>query len=127
MNQHQKWVQEFHEAMGGVVNHKPTMIDHASRLRRVRLIVEEAGEFAVAASKDDMVEMCDALADLLYVTYGSAVELGVDIEPIFAEVQRSNMSKLGGGQDSAGKIMKGPNFTVPDILCELRKQGWHNG
>lgn len=125
MNQHQKWVQEFHEKYNGETAYKPTILSDKAKFRRIRLIISEAAEFAdAAAGGGDMVEMCDALADLLYVTYGTAVEMGVDIEPIFAEVQRSNMTKDGGGQDSGGKILKGPDFSPPDIEGELRKQGY---
>lgn len=124
MNQHQKWVQEFHEKYGGETSYRPKMLDGDAKFRRIRLIVSEAAEFADAAGGGDMVEMCDALADLLYVTYGTAVEMGVDIEPIFAEVQRSNMTKDGGGKDSGGKILKGPDFSPPDIEGELGRQGW---
>ena len=67
--------------------------------------------------------MVDALADILVVTYGAAVEMGVDLEPIFREVHRSNMSK-DGGKDAGGKILKGKGFSPPDILGELRRQGY---
>jgi len=122
MDKVQKGVQEFHEKYGCLTKYKPTMPDAQTRLLRARLIVEEAAEFMAAASNEDMVGMCDALADLLYVTYGTAVVMGVDMEPISDEVQRSNMTKDGGGQDSGGKIMKGPDFEDPDIVGVLRMQ-----
>jgi predicted HAD superfamily Cof-like phosphohydrolase len=99
------------------------MIPPKDRLRRARLIFTEAAEFIEAADKDDFVEMIDALADILVVTYGTAVELGVDLEPIFAEVHRSNMSK-DGGRDAGGKILKGPSYSPPDLRRVLREQGW---
>lgn len=123
MNKVQKGVQEFHEKYGCLAKYEPTVPDAKILLLRARLIVEEAAEFMSAASNENMIEMCDALADLLYVTYGTAVVLGVDMEPISAEVQRSNMTKDGGGQDSGGKIMKGPNFEEPDIAGTIAKQG----
>lgn len=122
MDQFQRSVQAFHSKYGAVINNAPTMIDEASRLRRVSLIIEEAAEFASAARKSDMVGMCDSLCDLLYVTFGTAVELGVDIEPLFMEVQRSNMTKDGGGSDSGGKILKGPNFSPPNLKPILAAQ-----
>jgi predicted HAD superfamily Cof-like phosphohydrolase len=125
VNQHQKWVRDFHVKYGGEYSDKPVMLSDKARFRRARLIIAEAAEFMDAAGKDDMVEMVDALADLLYVTYGTAVEMGVDIEPVFAEVQRSNMTKDGGGQDSGGKILKGPNFSPPDLVSVLKEQGWN--
>lgn len=124
MNNTQRGVQDFHVKYGCLVNYKPTMPDTETRLLRASLIVEEVAEFMVAARNKDMVGMCDALADLLYVTYGTAVVMGVDIENFSEEVQRSNMSKDGGGQDSGGKVMKGPDFFPPDISEILRLQGW---
>lgn len=124
MNEVQKGVREFHERYGCLVKYEPTMPKPEILLLRARLIVEEAAEFMKAASNEDMVEMTDALADLLYVTYGTAVVMGVDMEPISAEVQRSNMTKDGGGHDSGGKIMKGPDFEKPDIKGKLAEQGY---
>ena len=124
MDKVQKGVQEFHKKYGCVVNHKPTMIDAKTALLRARLIVEEAAEFMAAVSNEDMIGMCDAIADLLYVTYGTAVVMGVDMEPISDEVQRSNMTKDGGGQDSGGKVMKGPDFEEPDIEGIVETLGW---
>ncbi len=123
MNNTQKGVQEFHEKYGCLVNYTPTIPDSDVCLLRARLIVEEAAEFMAAASNKDMEGMCDALADLLYVTYGTAVVMGVDMEPISDEVQRSNMTKDGGGKDSGGKIMKGPDFEPPNIVDKLEEQG----
>lgn len=125
MNQHQQMVLDFHKKYGGAYAEKPTMISPEAKLRRIRLIIEEASEFIDAANKSDMVGMCDALTDLLYVTYGSFCELGVDAGPVFAEVQRSNMTKDGGGKDGGGKIMKGPNFSPPNILPVLQSQGYN--
>ena len=119
MNEEQRGVQLFHEKYGCVTKYTPEMPDADLRLLRTRLIVEEAGEFAKAASCSDMVEMVDALCDLLYVVYGAAVAMGVDLEPLFAEVQRSNMTKDGGGHDNGGKVVKGPNFEEPDLATIL--------
>jgi len=124
MHKVQKGVQDFHEKYGCLTKSEPTMPEAQVRLLRASLIVEEAAEFLSAARNADMEGMCDALADLLYVTYGTAVVMGVDMQPISDEVQASNMTKDGGGQDSGGKIMKGPNFRPPDILSKLREQGW---
>jgi len=123
MSPEQKMVQEFHEKYGAPSQSTPTMLTPKASLRRARLIVSEAAEFVEHADKGDLVEMVDALADILVVTYGTAVEMGVDLEPVFREVHRSNMSK-NGGMDAGGKILKGPGFSPPDILAELRKQGY---
>jgi predicted HAD superfamily Cof-like phosphohydrolase len=127
MDKVQKGVYEFHSKYGCALSDKPIIPDHKTLLLRSRLIVEEAGEFMKAASIGDMDGMADALADLLYVTYGTAVVMGLDMEPICDEVQRSNMTKDGGGKDSGGKIMKGPNFEEPQIDRCLREQGWDPG
>ncbi|MHA2279471.1 MAG: pyrophosphohydrolase domain-containing protein [Promethearchaeota archaeon] len=125
MNEVQKGVQDFHERYGCFTRYEPTLPDFRTLLLRASLIVEESSEFMKAARNADMVGMTDALADLLYVTYGTAVVMGLDMEPISAEVQRSNMTKDGGGQDSGGKIMKGPDFRPPDIAKKLQEQGWN--
>lgn len=119
----QQRVMEFHAKYGSPIGETPHQISPKDRLRRARLIMSEAAEFLEAADQDDLVEMVDALADILVVTYGAAVELGVDLEPIFAEVHRSNMTK-DGGKDAGGKILKGPSFQPPRIADELRRQGW---
>ena len=123
MSPEQAMVKAFHEKYGAPSADQPTMISIKDRMRRARLIFSEAAEFIEAADKDDFVEMIDALADILVVTYGTAVEMGVDLEPVFREVQRSNMSK-NGGKDPGGKILKGPGFSPPDIVGELHKQGY---
>ncbi len=123
MGPEQAMVQEFHQKYGAPWSSRPKMIGVKDRMRRARLIFTEAAEFIEAADKSDFVEMVDALADILVVTYGTAVEMGVDLEPVFAEVHRSNMSK-DGGMDVGGKILKGPSFSPPDIVGELRRQGY---
>jgi predicted HAD superfamily Cof-like phosphohydrolase len=123
MTPEQRMVQEFHEKYDAPVRTVPTLLAPKDCLRRARLIFGEAGEFIEAADKGDFVEMVDALADLLVVVYGAAVEMGVDLEPVFAEVHRSNMSK-NGGIDAGGKILKGPGFRPPDITTVLRQQGY---
>lgn len=92
------------------------------KVRRISLIMEEAAEFAAACRKSNQVEMIDAICDLLYVTFGTAVEMGIDIAPFFDEVHRSNMTKTGGSQDSGGKILKGPNYEPPLLQKILEEQ-----
>ena len=123
MSPEQKMVEAFHEKYDLPARPTPAQIGVKDRLRRARLILSEAAEFLEAADRDDFVEMVDALADILVVTYGAAVEMGVDLEPVFVEVHRSNMSK-DGGRDAGGKILKGPSFTPPNIRGELVKQGY---
>lgn len=122
MNIEQQMVFDFHKKYNCEHYDEPTVPSDRTLLLRTRLITEEAGEFAAAASNKDLVGMIDALCDILYVTYGAAVVLGVDLEPFFAEVQRSNMTKDGGGQDSGGKVVKGPNFEPPNLERILEQQ-----
>lgn len=124
MNAHQRMVKEFHTKYKCLINEYPTKLDSCTLLLRSRLLQEEVAEFTGAASNGDLVGMVDALCDILYVTYGAAVCLGVDLEPIFAEVQRSNMTKDGGGHDTGGKVVKGPHFSPPDVEGKLLEQGW---
>ncbi len=123
MGPEQCMVKEFHQKYGAPIQETPRQISVKDRLRRARLICSEAAEFLEAADQDNLVEMVDALADILVVTYGAAIELGVDLEPVFVEVHRSNMSK-NGGKDPGGKILKGPGFSPPDLLTELTRQGY---
>jgi len=123
MSPEQRMVKEFHARYDLPRATTPAMPGVKDRMRRARLIITEAAEFLEAADRSDFVEMVDALADILVVTYGTAVELGVDLEPVFAEVHRSNMSK-NGGLDPGGKVLKGPAFSPPNLVHELEKQGY---
>jgi predicted HAD superfamily Cof-like phosphohydrolase len=123
MSPEQCMVREFHRKYELPIQDTPAQISVKDRLRRARLISSEAAEFLEAADQGDFVGMVDALADILVVTYGAAIEMGVDLEPVFVEVHRSNMSK-DGGKDPGGKILKGPSFSPPDILRELTRLGY---
>lgn len=126
MDKVQKQVREFHRAFGVPAEETPQALNVFSAARRMALMQEELGEFCHAWLTDDVTEMVDALGDLLYVTYGCAVEMGVDMEPIMDAIQASNMSKLGLDgkpvKTPNGKIGKGPRFFKPNILAELQKQ-----
>ncbi len=86
---------------------------------RVSLIKEELGELIEAINKKDLVEVADALTDILYVTYGAGHAFGVNLDECFDEVQNSNMSKLDDNgkpiYNEKGKVMKGPNYFKPDL------------
>lgn len=77
------------------IKYRPSSLTHEETLVRMRLIYEELSELDQALMKGDIIEVAKELADLLYVTYGTASVCGIDIEPIFKEVHRSNMSKIG--------------------------------
>ena len=124
MTEEQAMVEAFHRQFGLSAPGRLDLAQFPGDLR-VRLIQEEADEFAAAVRAGDVPEMIDALCDLLYVTYGAAVSLGVDLEPFFAEVHRSNMAKAGGYRREDGKWMKPDGWTPPDIGRLLAERcGW---
>lgn len=131
MNSFQALVRDFHRKMDQPYPNDPTLVGFRTGLR-VKLILEEAREFAEAAGftadghveptdeAPDWPEMIDALCDLLYVTFGAAVEMGVDIEPFFREVHRTNMEKAGGPiRATDGKVLKPKGWKPPDIAAML--------
>ncbi|PHQ57710.1 MAG: hypothetical protein COC16_00195 [Lutibacter sp.] len=117
-----KAVQEFHEAFGLGIQHKPTanLTDNKLKLR-FDLMAEENEEYLEAAKNNDLIQVADALGDMLYILCGTILEHGMQhkIETIFNEIQRSNMSKLGADGKPIyredGKVMKGPNYFKPNI------------
>ncbi|HLJ68543.1 MAG TPA: hypothetical protein VKX16_14405, partial [Chloroflexota bacterium] len=108
-----------HRQMGAPAPEHPSPLDARRTALRCRLIDEEAGEFLQAAARGDWYEMIDALVDLLYVTYGTAVEMGVDLEPFFEEVHRANMRKVAA--PDGGKSIKPEDWTPPDIAAVYRR------
>lgn len=125
MNEQQRMVSEFMQAFGQKVPSTFTVRDFPGALR-AELIREEAEEFAEAIREGHHIKALDALCDLLYVTYGAACAYGVDIEPLFAEVHRSNMSKLGADGKPIyredGKVLKPGHWSAPDIMTALANQ-----
>lgn len=120
-------VKEFHETYGQPIRTVPEL-HIPEKLMRLGLVAEEAEEYAEAVATDDLVEIADALADLVYVAYGAAISHGIDLDEILKEVQRSNLSKLENGQvlrREDGKILKGSNFSEPAIAPILIKNGWN--
>ena len=86
---------------------------------RIDLIKEELEELTEAINNKDLLEVADALTDILYVTYGAGHAFGIDLDKCFEEVQNSNMSKLGSDgkpiYNEHGKVMKGPNYFKPNL------------
>jgi predicted HAD superfamily Cof-like phosphohydrolase len=108
-------VREFHQACGIPVRDTPGLIpDDRARLRR-RLILEEQKEARIAMVEGDLPAIAKELADLLVVTYGAALEYGIPIDAVMAEVHRSNMTKAGGPTRGDGKVLKGANYQPPDL------------
>jgi predicted HAD superfamily Cof-like phosphohydrolase len=124
MNEAQRMVRDFHERFGFPRNDSPVWPGEDVHRLRVNLIDEELAELRNAGETHDLVEIADALGDLLYVVYGTAVTYGIDLEPVFSEIHRSNMSK--GESDAAarcdGKVLKGPNYSPPRVAEVLEHQ-----
>lgn len=115
-------VREFHETYGLPVKNTPDISDPKTNDLRINLLAEELDELKEALVDGDVVGVLDALTDLQYVLDGAYLSFGLHNvkEAAFAEVQRSNMSKLGEDgkpirRESDGKILKGPNFFEPDL------------
>lgn len=115
-------VQEFHEAFGlGIKQHPTANLGAAKNLLRYELMKEENNEYLEAANQGDLIEVADALGDMLYILCGTIIEHGLQhkIEEVFDEIQQSNMSKLGPDQRPIyredGKVLKGPNYFKPDL------------
>jgi len=112
-------VRIFMKTYGQEVKTKPMIPKESVVQLRYKLIKEELDELQKAIEGKDLLEVADALTDILYVTYGAGHAFGIDLDKCFAEVQQSNMSKLGDdGQpifNEHGKVMKGPNYTKPNL------------
>lgn len=111
-------VREFHQIFGLPVRKRP-VYDVKNDMMRGALLTEETAEFIAAMASRDLVEMADALADIVYVAYGAALTFGIDLDAVIAEVHKSNMTKLGGDGKPVyrpdGKVIKGPHYKAPDI------------
>ena len=107
------------ETFGQEVKSKSSFSSDKINDLRYNLVKEELEELKEAIDKKDLVEVADALTDLLYVTYGAGHAFGINLDDCFNEVQNSNMSKLGTDgkpiYNDAGKVMKGPNYFKPDL------------
>jgi predicted HAD superfamily Cof-like phosphohydrolase len=120
-------VAQFHRAFKLPMRQLPSAeIDHALAGLRVALLEEEVNEFVAASQKSDLIGITDALADIVYVAYGTALTYGIDLDSALLEVHRSNMSKLGSDgrpllRDD-GKVLKSEQYFPPDIVSVLRTQ-----
>ena len=109
----------FMKIFGQEVKSKPSFSSDKINKLRIDLIKEELDELQEAMKNNDLLEVADALTDILYVTYGAGHAFGIDLDKCFDEVQNSNMSKLGENGEpiynESGKVMKGPNYFKPDL------------
>ena len=112
-------VKIFMQTFGQEVKSKPSFSSEKINDLRYNLIKEELDEFKQALDNNDLLEVADALTDILYVTYGAGHAFGINLDACFEEVQNSNMSKLGSDgkpiYNDQGKVMKGPNYFKPDL------------
>ena len=115
-------VQEFHEQFDIHVAPTPSAPDEPTQTLRNRLIQEEFEELQEAMQSNDLSAMAKELADLLYVVYGTAVSLGIDMEPVFKEVHRSNISKVGGYKRDDGKWVKPPTYSPASLETIINAQ-----
>ena len=109
----------FMKTFGQEVKNKPSFSTDKINKLRLALIKEELSELTDAINNKDLLEVADALTDILYVTYGAGHAFGIDLDKCFDEVQNSNMSKLDEDgkpiYNENGKVMKGPNYFKPDL------------
>ena len=114
----------FMKTFGQEVKEKPSLSSDKINQLRISLIKEELDELKEAMDSRDLLEVADALTDLLYVTYGAGHAFGIDLDKCFEEVQNSNMSKLGDDgkpiYNEFGKVMKGPNYYKPNLIKYIK-------
>ena len=109
----------FMKTFGQEVKNKPSFSSDKINKLRIDLIKEELEELTEAINNNDLLEVADALTDILYVAYGAGHAFGINLDKCFDEVQNSNMSKLDENgkpiYNDVGKVMKGPNYFKPDL------------
>ena len=117
-------VKNFMMAFGQEVKSEPAFSNEKINKLRYNLIKEELGELKIAINNKDLLEVADALTDILYVTYGAGAAFGLDLDACFNEVHNSNMSKMGKNgkpiYNENGKVMKGPNYFKPNLSKFLK-------
>ena len=122
MREEQNMVDEFHRKFHIHAESSPSIPDETTRGLRIRLIQEEFDELKEALAKEDLVGIAKELADVLYVVYGTAVSYGIDMEPVFREVHRSNLSKVGGHKRADGKWVKPATYSPAQLAPILSSQ-----
>ena len=112
-------VGEFMKTFGQEVKSKSSLSSDKINILRINLIEEELDELKKAINQKNLIEVADALTDILYVTYGAGQAFGINLDKCFEEVQNSNMSKLGDDgkpiYSEKGKVLKGPNYFKPNL------------
>lgn len=122
MKDSQEKVREFHRKFQVYISQQPVVPPAKVRELRKELIEEELVEFERASDAGDMIGVADGLGDLLYVVLGAACAWGLNIEPIFDEIHRSNMTKEGGHLSPSGKIIKPDGYSPPNLAPLIEEQ-----
>ena len=124
---HTEMVAEFHRIYSVYISDKPQLPVKETRDLRISLLKEEFNEYLLGEYNDDIVEIADALGDMLYIIHGTAVSYGIPLDEVFSEIHRSNKSKLGEDGKPIyredGKVLKGPNFFKPDVAGIIKSFG----
>ena len=121
MTPEQLMVRQFHDTFKIQSSDTPCVPDLKTRALRTSLINEEFLELEQAFLNGSITEIADALGDLLYVIYGAAIACGLDMQPIFAEIHRSNMTKIGGHKREDGKWVKPDTYSPPNLLPIIKR------
>lgn len=126
MHEPQMQVRKFMELFGQEVRPFPSVPEGSDAALRIALIAEEFNEFILATAKQDLVGVADALGDLLYVVYGAADCWGIDMEPIFEEIHRSNMTKVWEDgtvhRREDGKVIKPETYSPANLDTLITEQ-----
>ena len=121
-----KKVHEFHEIFDTLIGTKPQFPDEDTRQLRRNILEEEFKEYQSAEAANDLIEVADALADIIYIALGTAISYGIPLDEVFNEVHASNMSKLDENGKPIyredGKVLKGPNYFKPNIVEILERK-----
>lgn len=123
MSDEQQMVEAFHRAFGIAIGTHPMIPEDTTCALRISLMQEEFDELREALAQRDIDAVAKELADVLYVVYGTAVSCGIDMTPVFQEVHRSNMSKVGGHKRADGKWLKPPDYSPARLQPVLAAQG----
>ena len=115
-------VMDFHVVAGHYIGDEPHMVPIKTFILRGRLIKEEIRETMQAMTTGDLVEIADGIVDSIVVLLGTAISYGIDIRPVWDEVHKTNMAKIGGGKDSQGKSLKPTGWQPPDIARIINGQ-----
>ncbi len=113
----------FHSKFGIPIRIVPEIPAENRQILRLNLIMEEVSELQEAIRQYDIIGIADGIADAIYVILGTAIEYGINMTPVWDEVQRTNMAKVGGTVREDGKILKPEGWTPPDIAKILTAQG----